>query len=527
MSFESLAETYEFSVSRFPERWLPLTYLYDPDLPLFPIYYFHVLDPALPAGRRPGEADRAYGFVQRITIDGSAAKVVIATNKNLNSPANMGLAAAVELEVSQRLGVVDPVGLHDLEGCFSGALAGANDVLRELWYIAADDIFAKSLPFGSLWDPVFGLARFIASWNSEGGRKGELIQAHYFCKTFGTRITTGRGIHADFYLLPTFGEFRDLTNPLSLFPQFAELLAAVKQFASNFCERMAVGSLSLSAFRPEKAGFSGGLDTEKLLAAYRQLSSKYEQPLIELYNAFNRGPSRSVLAVIMIEDLRTDGWNPVSLNRTDAALLYSGIKDSYQSPKVLHLYAQLCFGNRSVLPIDNWVKTFLRWPLGFSELKSAASYTSLFNSCAVWGKVERLIWMAAQARKVHASVCESILWCIRYGDAEGHLRGAGPFACKVCNPHFRASCAAYRNISNSEVSFNGFIAANAVYNITTSEKNNTSVGQRFLVCEDTAPATKDQRDEYSPKDRAGEFTSFPAPGHDGGPLKVSRFIDDY
>jgi hypothetical protein len=527
VSFESLSETYEFAVTGFPEQWLPLTYLYDPDLPLFPIYYFHVLDPSLPAGTRPGEADRAYGFVQRITIDGSVARVSIATNKDLKAAANEAYAAAVEEEVSQRLGVANPVSFPDLDGCFSDVLAGANDVLRELWYKAADGAFGKRLPFGSLWDAVYGLARFIASWNSDGGRKGELIQTHYFCQAFGTRITTGGGIYADFYLLPTYREFRDAANPLSLFPAFAELLAAVKEFTARYCEPIAVGSMSLSAFRRSKAGFSGGLDKEKLHAAYRGLSQKHERPLIELYNAFNRGPARSVLAIMMIGDLRTHGWSPESLNRSDAALLYSEMDSSYQSPKVMHLYAQLCFGNESALPIDNWVETFIRWPLGFGKLSSANSYAVLFDSCAIWGKVERLIWMAAQARKVHSSVCESILWCIRYGDADGHLRGAGPFACKVCDPLFRASCAAYRRIRDAEVSFNGYRAARSQFAIETSEKNNISSGQRFVVCVGNATATKDQRDEYSPKDRAGEFIAFPAPGHNGSPMTVSKFIDEY
>ena len=397
MGFESLAETYEFTVTGFPDRWLPLTYLYDPDLPLFPTHYFHVLDPLLPTGHRPGELDRAYGFVQRIAITDAGARVVVCTNKDLTSPSNAKLTAAVEQEVRQRLGVVDPVQYPDLAGCFTGTLAGANDVLRELWYQAADGVFAKRLPFGSLWDPVFGLARFVASWNSEGGRKGELIQAHYFCQAFGTRIATGGGVHADFYLLPTYRELRDQSNPLSHFSNFAELLSAVNQFVGTFCERIKVGSLELSAFRTKKASITGSLDQDKLLSAYRRLSQKHETPLTELYNAFNRGPARSVLGIMMIDDLRNHRWAPDALNPTDAALLYTGARGSYQSPKVMHLYAQLCFGNRSALPIDNWVKTFLKWPLAFGELRAnAAAYQTLFKSCAVWGKVERLIWMAAR-----------------------------------------------------------------------------------------------------------------------------------
>ena len=55
MPFETLSETYEFIIPDFPDQWLPLTYLYDPDLPLFPVQYFHILDPDLPSDQRPGD----------------------------------------------------------------------------------------------------------------------------------------------------------------------------------------------------------------------------------------------------------------------------------------------------------------------------------------------------------------------------------------------------------------------------------------------------------------------------------------
>ena len=66
MSFESLSETYSITIDGFPQEWMPLTYLYDPDLPLFPIQYFHLLDPELPSGQRPNERERLFGFMAKI-----------------------------------------------------------------------------------------------------------------------------------------------------------------------------------------------------------------------------------------------------------------------------------------------------------------------------------------------------------------------------------------------------------------------------------------------------------------------------
>jgi hypothetical protein len=526
LSFESLVERYQFRLPGFPERWLPLTYLYDPDLPLFPIYYFHVLDPSLGSGQRPGTSDRAYGFVETVVVDGKDAVITVACNKDLGLSQYASLAEQVRVEVSERLGIGNPVTLSDIEGCLSGRMSGANSVTKELWYKVVDSAFGKKLPFGRIFDQVFGLPRFIASWNSDGGRKGELIQTHDFVRQFGIRIPTGRGIHADFYLLPTYSEFRDLTNPLSLFPRLADLLDGVKAFRTKYCTPLTVGTLTLSKFSMAATGASGMLNQAKYLDSLKALTTQQRADLIGLFGSFNRGPQRSVLAIMMIYDLRNGGWDPVGLSRVDAAKLYTGMDRSYQSPKVMHLYAQLCFGNQAVLPIDNWIQTLLRWPLAFGKLRSDSDYQELFTDCAVWGKVERLLWTAAQARKVHASVCESILWCIRYGDAEGSMRGAGPLSCNICEPRFRESCAAYRAVASSKVSFNG-VSVGTEFLIQTSAGNSVTGGQTFAVCEGVGISTRGQRDEYSANDKPGGFSPFPAPGHVGGALTVKEFIDKY
>ncbi len=76
-----------------------------------------------------------------------------------------------EVAVRNRLGLGNPVRLTDLESCLQFKLLQANDLVRELWYTVIDSSFGKALPFGQIWDPVLGLARFVASWNSEGGQR--------------------------------------------------------------------------------------------------------------------------------------------------------------------------------------------------------------------------------------------------------------------------------------------------------------------------------------------------------------------
>jgi hypothetical protein len=407
-----------------------------------------------------------------------------------------------------------------------GKLAKTNPLIKELWYQIVDRSFGKLLPFGQMWDPVLGLVRFIASWNSKGGRKGELIQTHFFSQSFGQRIATGSGIHVDFYLLPTFKELVDLTNPLNLFPRFSDLVKGADRFCSSYCSPpKSVGPLNFSAFNLKRAITSpkakSNLDTSDVLELMNRESGRIKEALFENFSAFNRGPHRSIIALMMIHDLRAGYWHPDQFSPDLCSKIYTKLSGTYQTPKVIQLYAQQCFGTEAVLPVDIWIKTFLRWPMGFESSKKAKWHDEVFESSDVWGKIERLIWLAAQSRKVHSSVSSEILWCIRYGspDEEGKMRGANPMSCKICADHIRAVCPAYSSISDLKVSFNGVGEA---FDIKTSQGNNTSPAQTFVSC-----SGKDIIDQYSPRDRPDRFLNFPRAGHNGSAMKVSDFIKTY
>jgi hypothetical protein len=524
MSFESLSERFEFQISDFPEQWLPLTHLYDPDLPLFPLQYFHVLDPAIPAGVRPGERDRAYGFIHHVNLVGTTLSVTVALNKNLHAEQNAHLRAVVEAEVRQRLGLGDPISFTQLDGQLSGPLAAANALVEELWHQIIDRQFGKALPFGRLYDGVMGLVRFIASFNSQGGRKGELIQTHYFASVFGERIHTGAGIHVDFFLLPTFEEFTDRSNPLSLFPNFANLVNSASEFAESFCTQKNVGGLMFSEFSMARAGLSGQLDTEKILDICNRSTGATREALFENYNAFNRGPPRAVIALMMFNDLRKGYWDPRNLTTGSCAEMYVSLKGSYQTPKVIQLYAQQCFGSTCALPIDNWVKTFLDWPFHFRSGMPSNYYRELFSCTELWGKFERLIWMASQARKVHSLASAEILWCVRFGGADKKkLRGANPLSCKVCAVHVRNACPAFSAIANEIIEFDTGSVPSGGFLLKTSAPTTTSPSGAIATCEGA-----DTFDEYTVRDRRSKFAPYPAPGHiEGASTTVKDFIRIY
>lgn len=537
MAFEALTHLHEFDVKEFPAEWLPLTHLYDPDLPLFPILYFHELDPLLNAGQRPGERDRIFGYVYSVALirSSNTVRVTLATNKNLSDPCNTHFVAVAENAASSRLGLDDPVTQSDISGAFvvGGPLSSANKIVDELWQQVVKSSFGGKLPFGRCWDPVFGLARFIASWNSDGGRKGELIQLHSYAAAFGQKISVGNGIHADFYLLPTWQEFANANNPLAIFPRYASLAGAngaAAYFANSFARVKNVGGSSYSQFELLRLKQQIGQQFKNLntnaLVSMMNLAPKNDdvrKSLFENYNAFNRGPQRAVLSLLMHYDLRNSLWNPESLTQQDCIAQYKSLKGSYQSPKVMQLYAQQCFGAKSVLPIDSWIEVFLKTPLTMSSARGKF-HDAVFNSSLIWGKVERLIWMAVQSRKVHASVAENILWCVRYGGPNKKMRAANPLSCKVCEQHIRAVCPAYGKIHNSVVGFNKSGVGQEDFLIKTNDKNNNTQGQCFVSC-----TGKDgSYDEYTPKDKEGKFSSYPDVQHvGGGNLTVHQFVKLY
>ena len=250
MAFESLSHRHTFRIKNFPDRWLPLICLYDADLPLFPIYYFHALTADLPSGKRPGEADRIFGYVEKINLTGTGyAEITVITNKNPSDSRNSDFLATAENEVRERFGVNNSVTHADIASTFMPPFDSSNQVLSEIWHRVVTNAYGNMLPFGRLWDETLGLARFVASWNSPGGRKSELIQTHYFMSKFGVRIQASGDVpQVDFYLAPTIHELTDLTNPLSLFPAFSKLAKIANLVQSKHCETVAVDDLTLSKF---------------------------------------------------------------------------------------------------------------------------------------------------------------------------------------------------------------------------------------------------------------------------------------
>jgi hypothetical protein len=522
MAFESLSFKYNFELDDFPERWLPLIHLYDPDLPSFPVYYFHAVPDDL--GHRPNYTERVFGFIEKLNIlDAGKVDIHIVVNKNLDHSSNSLYKILAEREVKERLGISDPVTLTDINNCFSSPYNSANQILQEIWHRVVANVYDNKLPFGRLWDEVIGLSRFVASWYSDKGRKGELIQTHYFCSKFGEKIQMGGGINnLDFYLLPTIQELVDGSNPLNLFPAYKDLFDASETFRASNCSLINVGTLQLLKFnRPTSVP---KLNTAFIQYVFGGFPTSQRTAAIECFNSFNKGPQRTVIFLMMLNDLRNGRIKPKLISSSDLGSIYDSMAKSYQSPKVIHIYAQQSFGHINAVPIDIWIETFLEYPLNVAKLlpKKINRFQTLFSHTSKFGKVERLLWIAAQARKVHSSACNDALWCIKKA-SNGNARGANPFACKTCI--LKPTCPSYADIKTREVLFNAPYTGNQ-FVITTSEGNNTTPNQTFISCRGQS-LYGEILDDFTPYDVPTGFTSFPNSSISSTPITVENFINSY
>lgn len=522
MPFESLSFRHEFQINDFPDRWLPLIHLYDPDLPLYPIYYFHAVSDQLSPNVRPSESDRVFGYIERINVSGNNhASVSVITNKDLQQQHNSHYQGLALNEVRERLGLNNPVTFADINTAFTGVLTYANPVLSELWNRVVSNAYGGKLPFGRLWDEVLGLSRFVASWYSSGGRKGELIQTHFFSTKFGERVQSAGDIpQIDFYLLPTIRELVDIGNPLAIFPRYSKLVEVAERFQANYCVLRQLNGTQFSSFTNP---FAGKLNTAGILSILngQHITPALRDTAIECYNTFDKGPQRTVIFLMMLSDIRNSRVQPAHLSSPVLGSVYEGLGKSYQSPKVIHIYSQQSYGNTNAVPIDIWIDTFFSWPLKIWP----ATLSTIFSNSQNLGKVERLIWIAAQARKVHSSACDNAIWCIKKA-SNGEARGANPLACKVCLTAIRNVCPAFNAIRNNRIAFNTPVTNNETFRINTSSNNNVTAGQKFTSCEgksiDWAIV-----DDFSTDDVPGGYAAYPQAPHAGKTMTVQEFIDTY
>lgn len=73
----------------------------------------------------------------------------------------------------------------------------------------------------------------------------------------------------------------------------------------------------------------------------------------------------------------------------------NGSKLKGYSEKVIACFLQQGFGQEEIIPVDTWIETFHKYPLG---IESRTDFYTRFNGL---GKMERVIWLASQSNKTN------------------------------------------------------------------------------------------------------------------------------
>lgn len=86
---------------------------------------------------------------------------MIVCNKDLANPNNLLYQRLARAEVTERLGLSNPVTLKDISSSFQPEDNPVNQVLVQIWQRVVSNVLGNRLPFGRLYDHVFGLGRFL------------------------------------------------------------------------------------------------------------------------------------------------------------------------------------------------------------------------------------------------------------------------------------------------------------------------------------------------------------------------------
>jgi len=176
------------------------------------------------------------------------------------------------------------------------------------------------------------------------------------------------------------------------------------------------------------------------------ISDNEKKSLKKLVSAFNRHPGRATYFVWALMSIAHKPYHEYDLDyyldfyRMAENNNFKGI-----SPKVVGCFLQQGFEQQEMIPIDTWVESFHKGPLGIENK------FDFFKSFKKLGKLERMIWKVSQAKKTNADPLMNVLWCVRFGETGNHvIRQANPLSCYACDFH-QMGCPGYEQIRKKQV----------------------------------------------------------------------------
>lgn len=498
--------TYTFD--NVPLQWIQGMEMFYPDLTNFPICYVHF---------REGQ-ERIYGFPVGITVSNTSGTVCTITVTFLcnKDPSTDEIKDHIMKEIKGRFGLTNPLVLDDLDTCTDDT--NLKNFLKEIWKTASS-LFGNSYPYGKLYEEMYSIVRFVAAWAPKTGRQSEMRALYNFMSLFGEKIEVkNEWKFLDFFVIPTYQDV--VENNLSEFPKFQEMFVALQKIWNEHWKLKGIYNISCDNHGSVKYPKYTRVEAEQFVAdkknttthkkcTYKITSNDmeifaadngwgynidefdrnyatpwYEQGKItlkeknilkKLVSAFNRHPGRTtyfVWSIMSIAHKPYDTYDPDYYYRFYQMAEnpnFVGI-----SPKVVGCFLQQGFEQQEMIPIDTWVESFHKGPLGID------SKYDFFKQFKKIGKLERMIWKVSQAKKTNADPLMNVLWCIRFGETGNHvIRYANPLSCYACDFHNRG-CVGFEKIRNKKVLIKD---EKDVEIVTITTDNNKNDGKKIITKE--------------------------------------------
>lgn len=494
---EPIKYEHHIALDGVPLQWVQGFEIFYPDLTNFPICYVHFKI----------ASERVYGFPVSVSITNvnngkCTASITFLCNKKQSEPEG-DVERKIKEEIRGRFGLTDPLTKSDLDTCASDE--NMKKFLNILWD-AASKLFRDSYPYGKLYDEMYSIVRFVAAWAPKTGRQSEMRALYNFQSLFGEKITIqGEWGFLDFFLIPTYSDVQSRT--MSDFPKFEKMFLTLEKIWPHHWRKKGVyrikcdnhGEMKHPKYTRDEAdaqvqkkkqthmhqnctfavdvgpeiyaadtGWGKNIDEfdKKFAKVWEDgsvIDSEERRILNRLVSAFNRHPGRTTYFVWALMSIFVKSY--ATFDKDYYGRFYElaeGANFKGISPKVVGCFLQQGFGHKEIIPVDTWVESFHRGPLGIE------SKFDFFNRFRLLGKLERMIWKISQAKKTNAAPLMNILWCIRFGETGNHVvRYANPLSCYVCDFH-AVGCPGYEKIKNDKVMIKDERSV-AVEDITTGD----------------------------------------------------------
>lgn len=423
----------EVTLSNLPLQWIPKIELYYPDLPQFPIMYVHFIFNNIRIIACPVVVN------YHIHDNQCDATFLVLCNENPTQKIN----SAISNEIANRIGLSDQITLDTVISCCNGN-SSYESLLTDLWqYI--EKSYGTSIPFGRFYEEIYSIARFVSAWQPKTGRQSEMRMLYNFMSAFGEEVIfPEEWSHLEYYVTPTYSDVQ--AQNFDLFPKFNKLYSAMKKlYTLDFSNTTSIDSIDFMvmprAWKQNKDDFITNVSGKYYSDG--KINSEEKFYAEKLVDAFNRHAWRAayyISAILCIEDHDYKSWS----KQFFSDFYDSGSALKGYSEKVIACFLQQGFGKDEIIPIDTWIETFYRFPLGIK------SRTDFYNNFSLLGKLERVIWLASQSNKTNMRDFFDILWCQRYGTiGNTELRGINPLACYLCK--LKSTCVGLSQIESQKV----------------------------------------------------------------------------